>query len=1190
VGLVVGVGCGDNVKLLEPARRGPVEIQCEALAPIAGATCAVAGAGRATLLRGDVLTPTAMYRGGQVAIDARGLITCVGCECAAADQTVITCPDAAISPGLVNPHDHITFTQNPPYTDRGVRYEHRHQWRRGQDNKPRIEAPGGATADQIRWGELRFVMGGATSIVGSGGQPGLVRNLDSASQEGLGQRPVEFETFPLDDVNGARRVGDCNYGTSPITPADVAADDAYEPHTAEGLDASARNEFLCQSSATFDTMAPGLSANLLLPKTAMIHAIGLTAADLDAMAQARTALIWSPRSNITLYGDTARVTTAARLGVELALGTDWMPTGSMNMLRELRCAADLNATYYDGFFTDAELWQMATLNAAAVTATDDAIGLLAPSRVADIAVFRGAGAARAYGAVVAAEPADVALVMRGGKVLYGDAPVVEAFAADCDLVDVCGTPKRICLMSEVGKSYSQLQTAAGASIYPAFTCGAPPNEPSCTPQRPTAEAGSTIYTGAPSPADRDGDGIDDLSDACPAVFDPIRPVDSGAQADADGDGEGDACDPCPLAAGAASCPTVDPNDRDADGVVSSLDNCADVANAEQVDRDGDGRGDLCDPCPADANPGAASCPSTIYKIKTGATPMGDTARIANALVTGKGSNGFFVQVKPGDPGYLGADHSGLMVFTGPGSAALAAAVVGARVVVDGRVNSFQGQIQLDNVTAVIASPGIEAPPAPVPATYAEVRTGGARAAALEGVLVELGAATVTAVDSAFGEITLTSGSDSLVVDDFLYAPPALPVVGAPFTAVRGILALRQMASKLEPRGPTDLVAGPPVVSRLGPALSFARVGTTTAAPTFPAPLTVTLTGPAPADTVVAIASSDPAVLAVTDVVVPAGQTSALVPVTAVAAAAAPVTVTASIGAAARAASVRVLGAAEAPSAVTLSPASAVVAPGGSVALTAALDLPALAGGATVALAVAPAGAGTVPASVVVPEGQLSAAFSYTDVAGSGSATVTATLGAATSTATVTVAMATGHLVINEVDYDQVGGDAAEYIELYNPTAMPISLADKRLVLVNGSNSAAYDTIDLAMAPGGEVPAGGYLVIAGPNVAVPAPAIKYDPGWGADRIQNGAPDGIALIDVAAATLIDALSYEGAMTSVTLAGLSGPVSLVEGTPLPVATADSNTAVAALCRSPNGQDTDDAATDWRLCTALTPGAASP
>src|SRR5688500_11378759 len=257
----------------------------------------------------------------------------------------------------------------------------------------------------------------------------------------------------------------------------------------------------------------------------MIHAIGLNPQALAAMAAASTALICSPRSNITLYGDTARVTTAARLGVEIALGTDWMPTGSMNLLRELRCADSLNKTYFDNHFTDEQLWKMVTVNAASVTATDDVIGVLAPGKVADITIFNGHG--KTYRAVIDAEPQDVALVMRTGKILYGDDAAVNALAQSCDAVDVCGTGKRVCLMAEVAKTYAQLQTSAGANIYPAFTCGVPMNEPSCIPARPTGTPPN--YTGAVTAEDTDGDGIANTADLCPKVFDPIRPMDGSAQ-------------------------------------------------------------------------------------------------------------------------------------------------------------------------------------------------------------------------------------------------------------------------------------------------------------------------------------------------------------------------------------------------------------------------------------------------------------------------------------------------------------------------------------------------------------------------------------------------------------------------------------------------------------------------------------
>lgn len=1182
-------GAPDDGQVLPPD-GGPTldEVTCEALPAVPSGTCQVEAGGATKLLRGEVLTPTKLFHGGGVAIDASGSITCVGCDCAEAGQTVVTCPDASISPGLINTHDHITFTQNQPYTDSGVRYDHRHQWRKGQDGKPKISSPGSASADQIRWGELRFLMGGATSIVGGGGQPGLLRNLDSSQQEGLNQKPVDFDTFPLDDSGGTRRTSDCNYGGEPFTAARLANLDSYEPHTSEGVDQSARNEFLCESSTSYDTMTPGVSNNLVTAKTAMIHAVGLQPADYGAMAAAGTGLIWSPRSNITLYGETARVSTASRLGVEIALGTDWMPTGSMNLLRELACADSFNKTYLGNYFSDVQLWQMVTSNAAAVTATDDVIGLLAPGRVADIAIFKRNGKAP-YRAVIEAEAKDVVLVMRGGKTLYGDETAVSGLSsATCDTVDVCGTSKKVCLSDEVGKGYTALKTAAGANIYPAFVCGAPPNEPTCTPKRPTANMGSTVFTGIPSGTDMDGDGIDDASDNCPSVFNPVRPLDMGMQGDSDADGQGDACDPCPIDANTTTCGTIDPNDRDHDGEPNATDNCPDIANGDQADNDGDGKGNVCDACPDQANPGSAGCSVTIYAIKNGTVPVGSSVRVANALVTGKGSNGFFVQIKETDAGYNGADYSGLFVFTGSNMTLLTAANVGARVSIDGKVALYQGQTELDSVTAVTqTAAGPETPPAPIAVSYADVITGGPRALKLESVIVSLGASSVTAVNAMAGEATLTdSASNQLVMDDFLYVPTPAITVGQSYTSVRGILTLRQMVSKLEPRGASDLTAGAPGLASVDPALSYARVGVTTNAPTFPSPLRVTLSGPALADTAVTVMSSDTNALTVaTTVTVPAGATSVEVPVTAIAQSA-DVTVVATLGTTMRMSHVRVLGATEEAASVTLTPATAAVAPGGSTELTVSLDIPALSA-TQVALSVNPSNAGTLPATVTVQPGQTSATFTYTDTSAIGTATVTATLNASTSNTVVTVSTGANHLVINEVDYDQTATDTTEFIEIYNPSPSPISLAGKQIILINGSGDSVYATINLGT---GMLAAGGYLVIAGPDVTVPGTATKLDPGWDMDEIQNGAPDGIALIDNTTHTLIDALSYEGPMTTVPLPGFTGEVSLVEGTVLPTAVADPGSGLGSLCRSPNGQDTDNAATDWRLCTAPTAGTANP
>ncbi|MGE3455304.1 MAG: thrombospondin type 3 repeat-containing protein, partial [Kofleriaceae bacterium] len=789
-----------------------------------------------------------------------------------------------------------------------------------------------------------------------------------------------------------------------------------------------------------------------------------------------------------------------------------------------------------------------------------------------------------YRAVLEAESQDVVLVMRAGKALYGDAQLVEALTTgDCDEIDVCNTSKRLCLKAEVGKTYTALKDAVGANMYPAFACGVPDNEPSCTPKRPEAIDGSTVYSGEPTAGDADGDGIADSSDNCPMVFNPVRPVDEGAQGDSDEDGAGDACDVCPLDASTATCTKVNPEDRDGDGVLNPVDNCPDKANSDQYDADGDGKGDLCDVCPMEANPGSAGCSTTIYKIKKGMTPTGTIVRVLDALVTGKGSNGFFVQTKMGDNGYAGPEFSGLFVYAGTSSPLLANAVVGTRVVIDGTIVNFQGQLELDNVSAVsVVDASPESLPEPVPTTYAEIKTNGPKATAYESVLVSLGAASISAVNPMFGEVTLTDASgNNLVVDDFLFTPMPTPAIGQSYSAVKGILAMRQMASKLEPRSAMDLTPGAPGLASFGPAVSFARVGTTADDPTFPTALTVTLSGPAQGDTVVTITSETDAALTVSNVTVPDGATSAQVKVTAVA----PdpdVVVTAKLAMQEMTASVRVLGASEAPNAVTLSPADAAVSPNGSTMFTVTLNTPALTA-TDVDLVVNPSNSGTLPAQVTVLADQTSTTFTYTDSSGMGSATITATFGASTSNATVTVSTGANHLVINEVDYDQIGSDNAEFIEIYNPSGSTISLAGKQLLLISGSGNVIYDTINLGT---GSIPSHGFLVVAGTAVTVMSPAVKLDPGWTNDRVQNGAPDGIALIDSVNHTLIDAISYEGAMMMVDLPGFPAQSSLVEGTMLPTTTADSNTVAGSLCRSPTGLDTDDAAADWGVCAMPTAG----
>ncbi len=771
---------------------------CRALAPLT-TTCGITRRGTSgVLLEGDVLAPDAVYLGGHVLWDASGVITCVGCACAdhaaASDATSVTCPAAAISPGLINTHDHLTHSNNAPASHEGIRYRHRHEWRTGARGSPRLTFEGGATANVVRAAELRFVMGGATATVGAGSRRGLLRNLDTATNlEGARIAPARPETFPLDDTSGLLRASGCAYGAARTVAADLPTEGAFVAHVAEGIDVEAQNELECVTAPP--------EADLVGSRTTLVHAMAVNAKDAARLRHEGAVVSWSPRSNVDLYGNTTPITLLDALGVTVALGTDWIVTGSANLLRELACADFLNRERFDHALSDFALWQMVTTNAALAAGAESALGALREGRLADVVVFD-ASERTLHRAVIGAQPADVVLVLRSGQALYGNADLAEdpAFGGRaCERLDVCGTAKSVCLTGEFDVAVSLAALSAAAEPFaPLFSCEPAPDEPSCVPARPGEY-------GEPSPLDLDADGVEDSRDLCPRVFDPPRPLDGDAQADVDADGQGDACDRCPLDPTDCAPPLRD--DLDGDGVPNAVDVCPRVADAEQRDADGDGHGDACDPCPI-ANPGVVPCRLPIEALRDPNHPSrpseGAIVTVEGLWVTAVGSaasgtRGFFAQRASPEP------FGGIFVYTG---SAPPPVTVGQRVTVTGRYVEYFGLTEL-TVPVVTVEETLAALPFPplVVSDPATIATGGALAEGLESMLVVVrNVVVVTQNPDAprdYDELVVTGG---LRLDDALWPdldntfPP-----GAAFTSVAGVVAFSFGNAKLLPRGPEDLL-------------------------------------------------------------------------------------------------------------------------------------------------------------------------------------------------------------------------------------------------------------------------------------------------------------------------------------------------------------------------------------------------
>ena len=82
----------------------------------------------------------------------------------------------------------------------------------------------------------------------------------------------------------------------------------------------------------------------------------------------------------------------------------------LEMLRELRCVDEYNARNLNGFFTDRELWQMATSNSANAIRSASKLGVLAAGRVADITIFAKSGS-EGYRAVLAHQLDELAALL-----------------------------------------------------------------------------------------------------------------------------------------------------------------------------------------------------------------------------------------------------------------------------------------------------------------------------------------------------------------------------------------------------------------------------------------------------------------------------------------------------------------------------------------------------------------------------------------------------------------------------------------------------------------------------------------------------------------------------------------------------------------------------------------------------------
>ena len=356
-------------------------------------------------LHGAVITPDGAWTSGYVTV-ANGVVDRVSRR-KPSDIAVLE-TDGVILPGLLDLHGHPEFNVFAAWEPPKL-YANRYAWRRSKPYQALVRDPQNVLLThvppktQTRYAEVRALVGGVTGIQGASGASSassepLVRNIDQWAFGAHRARSL------IDLPSGSFGKEGFDRIMQRISDRDV---NAFYVHLSEGRrgDAVSAKEF-----------RRFIELGAATPATNIIHGSALTADDLREVAAAGCRLVWSPQSNLRLYGETTLAGDAITAGMPVALGADWLPSGSTSLLGEMKVARRELARQGHPIAA-ADLVAMVTSVAARVAGLDEHLGSIAVGRPADLVVLE-RHHTDPYENVCLADPSWVELVCIGGDVTY----------------------------------------------------------------------------------------------------------------------------------------------------------------------------------------------------------------------------------------------------------------------------------------------------------------------------------------------------------------------------------------------------------------------------------------------------------------------------------------------------------------------------------------------------------------------------------------------------------------------------------------------------------------------------------------------------------------------------------------------------------------------------------------------------
>lgn len=330
-------------------------------------------------------------RDGRIVAVTRGERSVAGFRAA----PVVDVGDAFVLHGFIDMHNHLAYNALPLWGEPGRTepWRHNKHWPDADTYTESITEPAWVYAKAspealLGYVQIRAMAGGATSVQGwptaNRGYQTVVRNIDS---ERVGSADELIYTSVV------TKTGDTLIES--VRRMDRGAGFIY--HCSEGR----RGERVLRDYVDLET------ANGLLPTFIGIHC---TAVDPDNWRKWSTpdagGVVWSPLSNLVLYAQTTLIDDVRARGVKVCLGSDWGPSGTKNLLGEMKVAR-IAADAFDYSLTDAEIVEMVTSNPGVLLERcwHTPVGRLVKGGFADVTVVRGRGRGTPWRRIVAATEA-----------------------------------------------------------------------------------------------------------------------------------------------------------------------------------------------------------------------------------------------------------------------------------------------------------------------------------------------------------------------------------------------------------------------------------------------------------------------------------------------------------------------------------------------------------------------------------------------------------------------------------------------------------------------------------------------------------------------------------------------------------------------------------------------------------------